>query len=99
MDEPGFQGTTDEWRYPVVSTYEPKGVRVPHGYVTILKHSTKEAGSARFSIHLSDSEGRPIQGLNIEDFWMFYDAARAALDEMGLQEHGAPRDIVGDIIR
>jgi hypothetical protein len=98
MNEPGFQGTTDEWRWPVVDANEPKGIRTIRGYVTIIKHCTKEGGSARFSIFFADSDGRPIQGLSASDFWMFYDAGAAALNEMGLHDLGAPRDIVGEII-
>ncbi len=92
----GFQGNIEEWGWPVVDTAEPEGVRPVRGYVTIFKRTTKETGSAHFTIHFADADGRPLQGLDAADLEIFYGAALAALTEMGLREELLP---AGDIVR
>lgn len=97
----GFQARTTEYRWPVVDATEPKGVRTIRGYVTILLGQTE--GGAPLSCHVmfQDVEGRPFQSIDIEDIDIFYDAAQAALVEMGLRTwaYGDDRPIAGEIIR
>lgn len=96
----GFQGKTDEYRWPVVDTREPKGVRVPVGYVTIL-FSEHADGTKTRRLMFSNVDGVNFQSFGVEMLDIFYDAAQAALKEMGLRSSALPGDrpVAGDIVR
>jgi len=94
----GWQAKTDEYRWPVVDTREPQGVRVPVGYVTILIRATEEGEPLAYNLILSSADGLTLQSFDPETLDIFYDAAQAALKEMGLR-HWEDRAIIGDIIR
>lgn len=95
-----FQGRMSEWKWPVVDTREPKGVRTACGYVTIFERQTESGAPLSHHVLFSDFKGHPFQSLAVEDMDIFYDATQAALAEMGYgdgpSEH---RPIIGDIIR
>ncbi len=95
----GFQHRTNEYRWPVVAVAEPVGVRTIRGYITILEHQTGDGAPLAYRVMFSDSEGRPFQSLAGDDLDVFYDAAQAALVEMGLRSVPIDRLIAGDIIR
>lgn len=99
----GFQARTDEWRWPVVATAEPEGVRVARGYVTVLTRAGAQEPCS-FRVMFSDAEGRLLQSLPLEDLDIFYDAAYAAFAEMDIDLEDLPTHVVstppvGDIIR
>lgn len=98
MTELGFQGSTKEWRWPVVDITEPPDIRVIRGYVTILERHTPGEGSYH-TIHFADVDRQPIGGFTPDEYWMFMDAVAAALRELGLLPQIIERDIVGDIVR
>lgn len=86
MTQPlGHQGTTEEYRWPVVATDEPPGARVPVGYVTVLKRVAAEEDEPEYSIFFADANGLPLQGLTYDQFWIYFGAAAKAFTAIGLQ--------------
>lgn len=94
----GFQSLTKTYQWPVVDTREPKGVRVPVGFVTILARETEDGAPLSYRLLFFDADGRALQSFDLEMLDIFYDAAQAALKEMGLR-HWEDRHLIGDIIR
>ena len=96
----GFQGTTQEWRWPVVDTTEPKHVRTVQGYVTILGRITPgdDMQHVDYTIFFSNKDGQPLSSMNSSVLWMYHDAAAAALGVLGV-EAPEPEECSGDIIR
>lgn len=98
----GIQGRTTEYRWPVIDTSEPPGIRTVRGHITILVYETEAVAHISRRVVFSDAEGRPLPSIAIEDMRMFYDAAHAALKEMDLLSvlgPPMPTTTAGDIIR
>ena len=108
-----FRSLRFEWRWPVVASDEPVGVRTIYGYVIVVAEmphcclktaSVEEATSAleerRWALSFLDSEERPIYVFEPEMFWVFAGAAARALNALGLSPGAAgPREPAGDIVR
>ena len=80
----GFQGTVKEFRYPVVSTDEPQGARVPLGTVVIIERYSPDNTFVQRHIVFVNPQGQALTQFDVETYWAFVSAAKLALAEVGL---------------
>lgn len=99
---PKYNCVRFEWRWPVVASGEPQGVRTIYGYVTVVAEQESQASDAerRWALSFSDSEGRPIYTFGPDEFWVFAGAADRAMAALGMPPGEAgPLEPAGDIVR
>lgn len=84
-----LQSKTLEYRWGVVASNEPVGIRTIRGYVTILDRRNAVDGPIGYHILFFDPDGRPIQNFLADDFPLFVSAADAAWKELGLPAIGS----------
>ena len=99
---PALQCVRFEYRWPVVASSEPQGVRTICGYITVVaEHDAKTRDAlGRWALSFSDSEERPIYVFEPSEFWVFAGAAARALSTLDLSPGAAgPLEPAGDIVR
>lgn len=88
-----LQSKTSEYRWGVVASDEPVGIRTIRGYVTILDRRNAQDSPIGYHILFFDPDGRPIQSFLADDFPLFTSAAYLAWKELGLPDiEGSPDD-------
>ena len=83
-----LQSITKEYRWGLVASDEPVGIRTIRGYVTILDRRNARDAPIGYHILFFDAGGRPIQSFLADDFPLFVSAAYAAWHELGLPDIG-----------
>lgn len=108
-----FRGVRLEWRWPVVASAEPAGVRTIRGYVVVVMERPNYAETApidsawrvpaadsTWAVSFLDSEERSIYAFESDEFWVFAGAAARALSALGLAPGAVgPAEPAGDIVR
>ena len=94
-----LQTKTLEYRWGVVNSAEPVGIRAVRGYVTILERRNAADGPLGYHILFFDADGLPIQNFLAEDFSLFTSAAYLAWKELGLPPiEGSPDEPVATLV-
>lgn len=101
MTDSGFFARTLEYRWPVVRTADPPGVRPVVGYVAIIQQETESGAPLQHWVTFLDQNQLLIQSMAMEDVEVFADAAKVAEARLLRQPHPGRGDnppLVGDII-
>lgn len=99
MNNDALQTKTLEYRWGIVATAEPVGIRAVRGYVSILERRNAVDGPLGYHILFFDADGLPIQSFLAEDFPLFTSAAYLAWKSLGLPSiEGSPDEPVAALV-
>lgn len=86
------------YRWGVVSTDEPPGVRTIRGFVSVLELQTPSGAPTDYRIVFFDIDGHPLQNFSVDDFRLFACAAGLATEELGLSQSNSPNHLAALVV-
>ena len=89
---------TKTYRWGIVSTNEPAGVRSVRGFVTVLEFCLPSGAPTSYQVVFFDTDGRPLDRFEVDTFRLFACAAGLALEELGLHAPKSSLDHVAALI-
>ena len=97
--KPEPESVTVTYRWGVVASNEPVGIRTVRGYVVILERRNAADGPIGYHFVFFDADGHPIQSFLADDFPLFASAAYAAWKELGLPPiGGSPGEEIATLV-